>query len=506
MRKIGFLLAAFLIILASCALADPSPRTSCLIFDPVITEDSANTVHQYTLFFKQSMESAGGKDIVIFNPESPLVKRALLEGSLPKNLGKSETSVTDACKAGQILGTSYVFITQKDTRAGHLQLMMIDTSNGEAVNMGDIDITATSSDIKSRVEDLGRQCWNRIQGLTNQTSNTATQQSSNSSADIITSAQKAIDAGQKDQAEEFLNQAVKQFPQDSEVRLARGRFYLSQGKLSEAIIELRTAVNFDPLRTLSRLWLADAYAQKGMYDDAEAEIKRGIALNPKDPQFYSELGKIYWQKGSTLEALRQLRTSIKLNPNDASVQLLYGDILLQLGNGPDALTAYQTAAKVKPETATYQRIAAAYAKAGKMTESLQASIQALGLSKLDADHQYQEASRLVDNHVQNMLVQYDVDRKVYQKGAMTKADFVKTCKLLQDRTTSLLKFLDSFTPSESAKQMHKQRNLGLSLLNQAVLTQIGALESNDSESTEDAQTLFTQAEQELSQARGSSAK
>jgi TolB-like protein/DNA-binding winged helix-turn-helix (wHTH) protein/Tfp pilus assembly protein PilF len=76
-----------------------------------------------------------------------------------------------------------------------------------------------------------------------------------------------------------------------------GIFLATQGKLDQALTELHTAVDLDPLNAEYLVTLGNALLEAGRPVEAEVQLKAAIGLDPASDQAHSTLGELYeWNK------------------------------------------------------------------------------------------------------------------------------------------------------------------------------------------------------------------
>ncbi|MFJ2991806.1 tetratricopeptide repeat protein [Pandoraea sp. NPDC087047] len=129
------------------------------------------------------------------------------------------------------------------------------------------------------------------------------QQASESAIDKLVDADKLTDALAK------IDEHLKQYPRDAQVRFTRGRVLMEMGRNAQAI-DVFTALTQDfpelpePFNNLAAL-----YAQAGEYDKARAALESAIRNNPNFAVAYSNLGDVYAKL-----AQQAYQKSLKLSP------------------------------------------------------------------------------------------------------------------------------------------------------------------------------------------------
>ncbi|APD11211.1 hypothetical protein UC34_25255 [Pandoraea vervacti] len=120
---------------------------------------------------------------------------------------------------------------------------------------------------------------------------------------------KLVDAGKFSDALTKIDEHLKQYPRDAQVRFTRGRVLMEMGRNAEAI-DVFTALTQDfpelpePFNNLAAL-----YAQAGEYDKARAALESAIRNNPGFAVAYANLGDIYAKL-----AQQAYQKSLKLAP------------------------------------------------------------------------------------------------------------------------------------------------------------------------------------------------
>ena len=99
-----------------------------------------------------------------------------------------------------------------------------------------------------------------------------------------------------------------------------GAELLKQGKLAEAIAELRQAVALDPAYAAAFRNLGYALDQAGQGDEAIAAYRRALSLEPRDALTLNNLGVLYDKQGRHDEALAAFEEAAKADPSSRAIQ------------------------------------------------------------------------------------------------------------------------------------------------------------------------------------------
>jgi len=124
--------------------------------------------------------------------------------------------------------------------------------------------------------------------------------------------------------------------------LERGEKYLSQGKLNEAIIELRNALQVDPEFVPALHALGRAYERKSWFFDAERELARAQKLVPDSVPVGVDRGKVLLELGAWDEAEEQAKLILSRQPENPQALTIRAGVLLGQGNSVEAFALLKT--------------------------------------------------------------------------------------------------------------------------------------------------------------------
>ena len=186
--------------------------------------------------------------------------------------------------------------------------------------------------------------------------------------------------------------------------LELGREYLIEGRYSEAVSELSTAVSLDPKLTEAHNLLGVAYDKKGFGDRAKDSFERAVKLE-EDADTLNNLGFSLYQSGNYRAAIDRLKRAAKLAPGDERIlnnlglaycrlgrvdeahkaftratgpvmgNLNTAKMLERFGREDDAIKYYEAARQIDPlNTIALRRLADLYQRVGRVTESESARV------------------------------------------------------------------------------------------------------------------------------------
>jgi tetratricopeptide (TPR) repeat protein len=128
-----------------------------------------------------------------------------------------------------------------------------------------------------------------------------------------------------------------------------GALMLRDGRVNEAIVHFRKAVEIDAEQAEPEANLGNALLQKGDLDEAIAQYYSALRIKPTDAEVHYNLGNALLRKGRADEAIGQYEEAIALNPDSADVQNNLGIVLFQKGEVDGAIAHYQKALEIKPQ-------------------------------------------------------------------------------------------------------------------------------------------------------------
>lgn len=183
-----------------------------------------------------------------------------------------------------------------------------------------------------------------------------------------------------------------------------GREYLLEGRYSEAVTALSTAVSLDPKLTEAHNLLGVAFDKKGFGDRAKESFERAVKLE-EDADTLNNLGFSFYQNGNYRAAVDRLKRAAKLAPTDERIlnnlglaycrlgkvdeahkaftratgplngNLNTAKLLERFGREDDAIKYYEAARQIDPmNTIALRRLADLYQRVGRVTESESARV------------------------------------------------------------------------------------------------------------------------------------
>lgn len=160
-------------------------------------------------------------------------------------------------------------------------------------------------------------------------------------------AQKAVLAAQ--QAERLSSTAP-------EVHLALGGVYTATGRNSQAITELKRALELAPNSDSAYRLLGDAYTANGQNNEAITAYKNAVAANPYYWVNHNSLGKAYMELGDSAKAVPEFQKVTELASDNPIGYENIGLTFLRNAQWNEAIPHFRKALAIAPSAATYSNL------------------------------------------------------------------------------------------------------------------------------------------------------
>src|SRR5882672_9852699 len=141
-----------------------------------------------------------------------------------------------------------------------------------------------------------------------------------------------------------------------EVHFSLGTAYAAIGQTSQAISELKRALDISPNSDEAYRRLGRAYAATGQKDEAIKSLQKAVEINPYYWTNQSALGAVYIDFGNYDGALKQFQIVTQLEPQNAAGYDNLGSVYSRMGRYEESVTAYQKALQIQPYAATYSNL------------------------------------------------------------------------------------------------------------------------------------------------------
>jgi tetratricopeptide (TPR) repeat protein len=146
---------------------------------------------------------------------------------------------------------------------------------------------------------------------------------------------------------------------------------LKDGRLDEAMADVRMALRYGPENAAAYATLGSAMARLGRTDEACAQFERALEIEPNNVLVLTNLGSVLLQAGRVGEAMGRFSRALALMPGLAKANAGLGDALLQSGRIDDAVTSFRKALMYDPEdVSVLANLGAALAQKGQLEEAI----------------------------------------------------------------------------------------------------------------------------------------
>ena len=159
------------------------------------------------------------------------------------------------------------------------------------------------------------------------------------------------DLGKLKEAELFTRKAIELKPDFAKAHANLGIILKDIGKLQDAEISTRKAIELKPDLAEAHSNLGNTLKDLGRLQDAEISARKAIELKHDFFQAYSNLGGILKDLGKLEEAEQMTRKAIELKPNYAEAYSNLGNIMSSIGNLKEAELSQRKAIELNPALA-----------------------------------------------------------------------------------------------------------------------------------------------------------
>ncbi len=194
------------------------------------------------------------------------------------------------------------------------------------------------------------------------------------------------DLGKLKEAELTTRKAIELEPELAEAHYNLGNIMKELGNLKEAELTTRKAIELDPDLAQAHYNLGNIMKELGNLKEAEISTRKAISLKPKFAEAHSNLGNTLRQLGKLNEAEISIRKAIDIKPNFAEAYSNLGTILKDLGNLKEAEFFTQKAIEIKPDLAmAYSNMGCIMSDLGKLEKAEFALLKAIEIKPTDSN-------------------------------------------------------------------------------------------------------------------------
>lgn len=162
-------------------------------------------------------------------------------------------------------------------------------------------------------------------------------------AGAMRTAQLAIDAGQLEKAERWMQRAITLDGTSPTTRAAYATLLSQRNKPKESLAQLQKAIELAPENPRFVFLLALNYSELGQKDETEKLFLQVIKMDPNYARAHYNLGLLYQQQNKLDEAIKSILRAEKINPSEIDYPYARATIHLRKGDKAAAFEACRTA-------------------------------------------------------------------------------------------------------------------------------------------------------------------
>jgi serine/threonine-protein kinase len=135
--------------------------------------------------------------------------------------------------------------------------------------------------------------------------------------------------------------------------------------------EFRRGIELNPGYAISHQWYAFLHQCRGRFDEAIMEMKKALELDPLSQAINRDLGTVYLYSRQYEQAAEASRKALEMDPNNETVRIVLGGVYLWKLMLDEAMTEFQKAKEISTGLNTIAEIgiAASLALGGKRAEA-----------------------------------------------------------------------------------------------------------------------------------------
>ncbi len=145
-----------------------------------------------------------------------------------------------------------------------------------------------------------------------------------------------------------------------EVHLSLGSVYSATGKNTQAVAELKRALELAPNSDEAFRNLGDAHNASGQSDEAISAYQKAVAANSYYWMNHNALGNAYFAQGDSAKALPEYQKLIEIAGDNPMGYEGVGSVYLRQGQWSEAIPQFQKALALAPDSPTYSNLGTAY--------------------------------------------------------------------------------------------------------------------------------------------------
>ena len=306
-------------------------------------------------------------------------------------------------------------------------------------------------------------------------------------------------------------------------RMASVEDELAKGNRENAIVELKRAIDLDPMIVESRIRLAKLYLEVGMDDAALDEYARIALLQNVKPgnggggsgkpalpnsasgtevaDTHKALAELYKSRNDFVQAAKEYQEVVRCKPDDLDSKIILGDMYWNQGMVAEAESEYRSAADQSPlSSAPHEKLRSLYLARKNFPRAIEELQKSMASSKNPGTDM--GTARVIETEFNEIVNKLDSGESDFNRGVLPREDYYQECRELGSRIEALDKFVSALQTNGSSKRTFSHAALAVSLLAQSNGYTLSFLETEQIHYLQQSDLLRSEARTELQQFAG----
>ncbi len=161
---------------------------------------------------------------------------------------------------------------------------------------------------------------------------------------------------------------------------------MEKGRVKEAIVQYRRALEIEPEHYKAHTNLGTALSEIGLTEEAEVHLRKAVELAPDFADAHNSLGTALMKTGRSEEAVVQFRRALAIDSDYAACRYNLGTVLLQTGRPEESIVHFRKTLELNPDFVDANNdLGVALMKTGRIEEAIPWFRRAVGLDSGNAD-------------------------------------------------------------------------------------------------------------------------
>ncbi|RMG23125.1 MAG: tetratricopeptide repeat protein [Armatimonadetes bacterium] len=278
-----------------------------------------------------------------------------------------------------------------------------------------------------------------------------------------------------------------------------GRKALDEGRVLEAIVYLRDAVDAEPLDPMRRIALIEALRLAGHPFLAAQEAQRAAELLPSEPKLLAMAAQAWLQGGQIEKAHEMISRVLEREPENAAALGVLADLYVARLDYAKAIEAMNEVIRLQPTAEAFYKRAQIHALkedfAAAKADLDRAKEMGLPQDEISVNQRYRQYASVLEQLFESLALRI--------RNLLREAKSGDPSPSLANRAAGLVnvvaayeQFLDQAEVPESHKRSHATRALAANLLLQSALTAQRFVQEKNEETAAEADLLQVEAMRE----------